>query len=325
VLADRPVRRDGPAVIIGVVCALCVTLGAGIWGLLAHSAPQSASAAFWTSHLPELFNASPPRAVADLAESVLATWPLPSGAVDAKAVSGLMSPPSAPATAELVDAYKIWRWPGHDDVLGWYQAHRPPGSSVSGSGGSSGPGQDSQWTIFSLRATQADVDSITVLVGQVGLPGGVAFRVDVQVTWSPPRSAGEVIPSAWSTVIILASGPLPRPEKESRVITDVAQVAHLRTAVNSLSVAPSGIGGNGAENGAFVQLMFLPSAKAKTGIVVEEQVGAADSLAVTTSAGQDLQPLADPNTLLVTDALSLLGLPHSWLYGPGPVPSVEAP
>ena len=309
--------------IIAVVCVLCATLGAGIWAALAHSSPRSISAEFWTRSLPELFNASPPRDVADLAESDLAAWPLPPGAVEAKAVSGLTSPPSAPATDELVDTYRIWRWPGHDDVLGWYASRRPSGSNASGGGGSSGPGLASQWATFSLPATRADVDSITVLVSQVSSDAGVVFRIDVQVIWSPSRSAGEVIPSAWSAVVVLASGPQPRPAKESRLITDPAQVARLRTAVNSLSVAPTGPSGSGADNGAFVELTFLAGPAVKTGIIVEEQVGLEDSLAVTTTTGRPLQPLADPNTLLVTEVLSILGLPHSWLYGP--VPATPAP
>jgi hypothetical protein len=115
----------------------------------------------------------------------------------------LDDPGSAPATTNLVDLYQWWTtagpWPA---VRSFIVAHRPSGSSGSGSGTTYQAAtivaiDVSDW--FPTTGTRFNTRQILFEVAPLA-DGAVGIRVDAQVIWYPTRPVAERVPAGAAKV-----------------------------------------------------------------------------------------------------------------------------
>ncbi|HEX6518445.1 MAG TPA: hypothetical protein VF070_00310 [Streptosporangiaceae bacterium] len=125
----------------------------------------------------------PPRAVR--------TGPLP--------VCLLSQPGYEPLTADQVTRTGWWRVASHPQaVLAWIQAHKPPGSTYSGTGGVTQAGSYVVWDVqFDLPPVPGVLPGreLEVTLAADG-PDRTGLRTDAFVDWQPVRSAAETIPAS---------------------------------------------------------------------------------------------------------------------------------
>jgi hypothetical protein len=161
------------------------------------------------------------------ADRILTTFQPPPGATKAArrpdpVPSGLQGPPQQ--SAALTQAISIaWYSTSQtpDQVLAWVQAHRPAGSSWSGSGsGSQGP----SFEIFSY----ATPGSSLIVTPQSGSDGRTVIRLDASVIWTPSRPAGSRLGHDAPSVSVITVNTLnphnSLPASETRTLTATAPV-----------------------------------------------------------------------------------------------------
>jgi hypothetical protein len=183
------------------------------------------------------------RAVADAA-AILKAFAVPPGARRLqRAPDALKVPITTVVSATLVDDVSFWRAPGRPQaVLAWEQAHLPrrftPGDADFGP-----PSWD---RTFSLSPVPGVLDARDLVVEVTGAGHGqTAIRVDAQVSWQPPRSAGERVPAA-VRVVTITQLPSLRPHARHPpapvTITGLAVVRRLAALVDSLPLSTIGPG-----------------------------------------------------------------------------------
>jgi hypothetical protein len=143
--------------------------------------------------------ASEAEAVAD-AEARLASIALPPGAIpvgerpDGITLDG---PPLAPSSPNFVDRGGWWVLSGSPaDVLAWFRANPPGGTTQRISGGGAGPGgAEFSYQGFEWPATAA-LSWRTAFVAAASRPeGGTALRIDAQAIWLEQHPSSERIPA----------------------------------------------------------------------------------------------------------------------------------
>ena len=134
--------------------------------------------------------------------------------------SGLQGPPIRSA-AETQATAVAWYYSSQtpDQVLEWVQAHRPTGSSWTGSGsGSVGP----SFVSFSYPTPYSSL----IVTPQSGSDGRTVIRLDASVIWTPSRSPGSVLGYDTPSVSVVTTDSInpqpPLPATESRTVTATA-------------------------------------------------------------------------------------------------------
>jgi hypothetical protein len=167
--------------------------------------------------------------------------------LDASALLGLARVPagsrslrmatSTQTLSALVDAHRTWKVRGSlADVLAFERAHRPRGSTATGSGtGSDRSVITSQQLMFSFPALAGRILSRLINVDLVPLRGGwTRIRVDAQDIWIVTRSPNEKMPAGVRAIVIHG------PSQLAGRITRPAQVARIIHWFDALPVAQPG-------------------------------------------------------------------------------------
>jgi hypothetical protein len=168
---------------MGVFAALAVTAAIALGGSPAHGV------GFGT----EESN----RALAEIqAERTLESAPLPPGA-EAVATSPAPVLDEAQATRGEPNLVQRWKWlvaPGTaESVIGWFQAHPPPGAREGARLGSNGT--RSVW--FEIAERSRRVEGPTLIPIVASLPDHrVGIRLEVQQVWKTPHPAAAKVPAA---------------------------------------------------------------------------------------------------------------------------------
>jgi hypothetical protein len=155
-------------------------------------------------------------------------------------VSWLTQPVNEPLTPDLVTRTGWWRVTSQPQaVLGWIQAHKPPGSALSGSGGTTVGGTGVMWYADFTMPPVPGAPAGRELVAAVAAdgPGRTAIQVDAYVEWVPAKTAAETIPASARVVTItpVASGAA---AGHQVTVTDPPRVARITAAVNALPLYP---------------------------------------------------------------------------------------
>ncbi len=171
----------------------------------------------------------------------------------------LARPVAAPATPNLVDAYRLWTTPDPwQAVESWLSAHPPSGGSPSGSGTAGGDGTvEESDTEFSYPASSAFKSRQLVVSVAPLAHGATGVRVDAQVIWYPTLPATEVVPAADDTVTVSvyeASPGAPTQIVAMKTMTDPAQVRDIAGWVDALPAAVPGTRSCPADSGTAPQL-----------------------------------------------------------------------
>ncbi len=263
------------------------------------------------------------RAAAD-ADSLLAAFPPPPGAVKSGriALPVLSGAPEISASPDLATRTSWWRAPGQPaTVLTWIRTHMTSGITYDGPGyitrgrlpvappalepGDSSPHPNPaaivmRWEQFSKPAVPGVLPQRWLLVSvAVDGTGQVAIRVDSEVTWLPARPAAERIPATAKVVII---APLPGPGPASAystpvTITDPAKVAEIADAVNGLPVFPRGALSCPADFGGGLRLTFRATLDGPTLAVVTAHTSGCGAVQVSIE-GKPMLTLGQANTLV---------------------------
>jgi hypothetical protein len=195
--------------------------------------------------------ASNRRAARTDARRLLSMVSLPAGAVGARsdpAVHGLLNSASeSMAGTALVDRHRFWRVSGDPStVLSWVQAHRPRGSTTTGTSSSSGPTGDSEGVAFSFPANAKVILSELLVVSVArARGGGTAVRADAQVAWVRPRLSTERVPAGVSVITVTDTRLNPHTGKSSTstpiVVTDAGNVQRITALVDALPLDQLGL------------------------------------------------------------------------------------
>ena len=149
---------------------------------------------------------------------------------------------------------------GHQQALAWASAHRPHGSTLTGTGSAEdGPGTTTWEDEFDQPAVPGVLDSRELIVTAAAAgQGQTAIRVDAEVTWRPGRGPAEVVPAAAGAVTLSL-----RPDGNVRVkpprpvtVTDPARVRQLEALTDGLPVYPPGESSCPFDGGAALTLTF---------------------------------------------------------------------
>ncbi len=306
-------RRDIPRIpVITILAVSAATAVAACGTTHANTAPPPAasrSSSLATSP-PALMATPRQQAVADAA-AILASFVAPPGArrlQTAPAIDGgvLKNASDFPVSTALVDDTSWWLTPGQPQaVLAWEKARLPrkfaPGDTTFG--------QTQSYT-FSLPPVSGVLNTRDLVVEVVSAGGGqTAIRVDAQVTWQPPRSAAERVPSAARLVTITQlPSTLPGSKRPPApvTITDAAVTEKIAALVDELPVSTLGIASCPAMLGGGIELTF----RAKAGgpvLAVANSAGACDTVAFTLNGRQ--QPALAGSASFVPKVLKIAGLP----------------
>jgi len=254
----------------------------------AAGADSTASRAKTTARITQ----SPKQLAETDAVSMLADFRAPSGAVRSGpiAVQVLSAPPERSATPDEVLRTEWWRADGTPSaVLAWIRAHQANEFTLGGSGGSggsSGPAADQiQFDEFDLPPVPGVLPErwLLVTVAQNEVTDRTAIRVDAEVSWEPPKPAGERIPAAAKVVTITpiaGSKPLPAADRPVTV-TDPAKVAKIAAAVDGLPLFPPGVFSCPADFGHSVLLTFRGTRSGPALAEVTSQAGGCGAVTVT--------------------------------------------
>jgi hypothetical protein len=191
------------------------------------------------------------RAVAG-ATALLAAFRPPAGArpsdgMPAGASKDLDQPMFVPNTPDLVTRTRWWTVAGPpEQVMSWVNAHPPAG--VTSAGGLSqmrhGATVTELTAMFLPAASGAGQGRMLVEGGP--MPGGrTALRVDVQVTWTPPRPTSGVIPPASVLTVRTVARRTARPGADVappvRTVSDRALIAEVTRFIEALPTAARGV------------------------------------------------------------------------------------
>jgi hypothetical protein len=247
------------------------------------------------------------RAVADAA-AILKAFAVPPGARRLqRAPDALKEPITILVSATVVDKVSFWRAPGQPQaVLAWEQAHLPrqftPGDQDFGP-----PSWD---RMFELPPVPGVLNARDLVVEVTGAGNGqTAIRVDAQVSWQPPRPAGERVPPAARVVTITqlpSLDPRARRPPAPVTITDLAVVRRLAALADSLQL--STIGGAAlcpAPLGGGIRLTFAARAGGPPLAVAQ---GPAACGTVQFSAGGEQQPALQITDSFIAQVLKLADL-----------------
>ena len=304
-------RREIPRILGTTIVAACAATAVAACGTT-HAPPGPATAA--TTAGPRPASPSPAasprqRAEADAA-AILASFDAPPGArrlLAAPALDGgvLKTASDFPGSTALVDDTSWWLAPGQPQaLLTWEKGRLPhefaPGDATFG---------QTMSDTFSLPPVSGVLNTRDLVVEVVSAGGGrTAIRVDAQVTWQPPRSPAERVPSAARVVTIsqlpslLPHGRRPLP---SVTITDAAVTKRIAALVDQLPVSTLGIMSCPAMVGGGIELTFRARAGAPVLAVVNSQ-GGCDTVLFTIAGRQ--QPALMGSGSLILDVLKTAGL-----------------
>lgn len=208
------------------------------------------------------------RAQADAA-SILAAFAVPPGAAKLSAPpaslkAALGQPFQKSTTTDFVDKDSFWMAPGAPAaVLTWEKEHVPSqftrGMSFQGTSGGAAESVD----VFTLPPVVGVLDSRNLMVEVAGTPAGqTAIRVDAQVTWTPPKPAGAVVPADARVVTLSmnygmnADG---RKPPAPVTITDPAMAGKVAALIDNLPPSPPGLYSCPAADGKALDLAFRAS------------------------------------------------------------------
>jgi len=301
-------RRDIPRILGTTIVAACAATAVAACGTT-HATPGPVTPAASRSSSPRPAATPRQRAAADAA-AILASFVTPPGArrlPAAPALDGgvLKTASDFPVSTALVDDTSWWLAPGQPQaLLTWEKARLPrqfaPGDATFG---------QTMSDTFSLPPVSGVLNSRDLVVEVVSAAGGqTAIRVDAQVTWQPPRSSAERVPSAARVVTIsqlpslLPHGRRPLP---SVTITDAAVTKRIAALVDQLPVSTLGVMSCPAMVGGGIELTFRAKAGAPVLAVVNSQ-GGCDTVLFTIAGRQ--QPALMGSASLILDVLKTAGL-----------------
>ena len=301
-------RPDIPRILgitISAACAATAVAACGTTHAPAGSATQAASRPASPSPA-----ATPrQRAVSDAA-AILASFVAPPGArrlSAAPALDGgvLKNASDYPVSTALVDDTSWWLTAGQPQaVLAWEKGRLPRQFAA----GDSTFGQTLSDT-FSLPPVPGVLNTRDLVVEVVSAGGGkTAIRVDAQVTWQPPKSASESVPSAASVVTISElRSMLPHTKRPPApvTITDPAVTKKIAALIDALPVSTLGVASCPAMFGSGIELTF----RAKAGGPVLAAVNSAGGCdTVLLSVGGKQEPALAGSASVVSKALKAAGL-----------------
>ena len=309
-------RRDIPRILGTTIVAACAATAVAACGTT-HAPPGPATAATTAGPGPASPSPASPsraatprqRAVSDAA-AILASFVAPPGArrlPAAPALDGgvLKSASDIPVSTALIDDTAWWLAPGQPQALLAWEKQRLPRQFAAGDASF---GQTMSDT-FSLPAVSGVLNTRDLVVEVVSAGGGrTAIRVDAQVTWQPPRSAAERVPSA-ARVVTITQLPslLPHGKRPlaSVTITDAAVTKRIAALVDQLPVSTLGIVSCPAMVGGGIELTFRAKAGAPVLATVNSQ-GGCDTVLFTLAGEQ--QPVLAGSGSLITKVLKTAGL-----------------
>jgi hypothetical protein len=254
-------RRDIPRILGTTIVAACAAIAVAACGTT-HATPGPATPAASRSSSPSPSPAATPRQRAEAdAAAILASFVAPPGArrlPAAPAVDGgvLKTASDFPVSTALVDDTSWWLAPGQpQSLLTWEKARLPRQFTA----GDSTFGQTMSDT-FSLPPVSGVLNTRDLVVEVVSAGSGqTAIRVDAQVTWQPPRSPAERVPSA-ARVVTISQLPslLPHSKRPpaSVTITDAAVTKRIAALVDQLPVSTLGVVSCPAMIGGGIELAF---------------------------------------------------------------------
>jgi hypothetical protein len=295
---------------MGAIVAACAATAVAACGTT-HAPPGPATPAAPGSSSPSPRPAATPRQRAEAdAAAILASFVAPPAArrlTAAPALDGgvLKTASDFAVSTALVDDTSWWLAPGQPQALLTWEKARLPRQFAAGDATF---GQTMSDT-FSLPPVSGVLNTRDLVVEVVSAGGGrTAIRVDAQVTWQPPRSPAERVPSAARVVTIsqlpslLPHGRRPLP---SVTITDAAVTKRIAALVDQLPVSTLGVMSCPAMVGGGIELTFRAKAGAPVLAVVNSQ-GGCDTVLFTIAGRQ--QPALMGSASLILDVLKTAGL-----------------
>lgn len=206
----------------------------------------------------------------------------------------LSSPAQSIADPNLIDLHHFFvtHWSPWT-VSTYLQHHVPYGAKRDGTGTSSVQGVIEMWMVSdSWPAVKTVLDTRTLVISIVALPHNRSgIRVDAQVTWLPPKPAGDLIPAGAKVVTaVLSHGLNPGEPGHKPVTTTVPRKIHaLRVFIDHLGVFPPGVRNCPADFGQYLTITFRKSALAPPLAVVVADVSGCE-LVLVERAGHTAKP-----------------------------------
>lgn len=159
----------------------------------------------------------------------------------------LSRPATLPGEVNLIDLHRYWRVPDPAaSLFGFIRSHPPAGSRWAGSGL---PGEGSQPSTLSITYNWSPVDGVldsrSLAVTVVKLPGATVVRADAEVVWAVPRPEKERIPAGAHVLDVTIAREPSRSEESSFTITvhDPQTLAEISALIDELpTVQPSASG-----------------------------------------------------------------------------------
>lgn len=172
----------------------------------------------------------------------------------------LREPSSTYLDPDLVDVVGFAVLPGSASAdIAWVTAHLPAGSSLSGTESAGGQGAPVVGVELSWPAVGQVLDTRTLVVAAVDLTGGgSAMRLDAEVTWLPPKPAGDLVPpGAQVLTVVLSHGLNSWNEGHApTTTTDLAVIRAIVERIDSLPVMAPGLTNCPADWGQALTLTF---------------------------------------------------------------------
>lgn len=194
--------------------------------------------------------ADPRTAALALGRAVLRRVPLPPGTTPTAAPSKwLTGPPQAEGTPDQIDtALNATTSMAPSAALAYFSTHPPAGLAVTmdGTGSVTGPHQPTlAYRIAYIAGLAPWVDTATISdsVIESAVPGRTDLRVDVQITWLPPKPPGVTVPIGDTVAVVSVTethAPQPGlslPAPKQVTVTDPDVVRRLRAAADGLPAA----------------------------------------------------------------------------------------
>jgi hypothetical protein len=153
----------------------------------------------------------------------------------------LSRPGQVPAAVNLVDRHGWWTVPEDESLVSAFvSAHQPRGAQeVTGAVGD-GIGFTSESLTFQLPSVGASLGIRWLVVSMITLPGDqTGVRVDAEVQWLIPRSAGEGVPVSARALEVTVRRPGRRPTSDV-LVTDRAKVGRIASLIDGLATEQPG-------------------------------------------------------------------------------------
>jgi len=188
---------------------------------------------------------------------------------------------------DLVDVARFYWLPLHPAAVSRFLlAHAPAGTTATGSGSTSGPGNGFSLLVsYSLKRPPVGIDQGTMLLATLasGPHGGTIMRADAEMVWYPPRSAAEYITrSAYRSVTITVTlvNQRGRPRTVTRTFGKPV-IARLARVLNGLrTLAPPGPLSCPAMTGSTFTARLTPTSPSSPAIVISRWGCIGDSIKV---------------------------------------------